>query len=237
MSLSLRPGGKLANRPLDFIFIVDCSTSMKQQGKMDALNNAIKNAIPHMRRVAAENPNAEIRVRVLKFASGASWHIENPVNVDNFEWINLEAGGVTDMGKAFELLSEAIDVKNMAQRALPPVLVLISDGQPTDKYEEPLKRFLKKPWGTKAVKLAIGIGRTANHRVLKEFINSEYIDVLKAENSHHLIEYIKWASTVVLNAASSPASQSEVSIVSNVVLPAIPEDYWGDYPINVDDVW
>ncbi len=235
--MSMRPGGKLANRPLDFIFIVDCSTSMKNQGKMDALNEAISNAIPHMQRVAEENPNASIRIRVIKFASGASWHIEKPVNVEDFVWNDLEAGGVTDMGKAFDLLAEAIDVRNMEERALPPVLVLVSDGQPTDKYEEPLNRLLKMPWGVKSVKLAIAIGKSANVKVLKSFINSDYVDVLKAENSHHLIEYIKWASTVVLNAASSPASQVETNVQSNVLLPAIPKDFWKDYPINVEDVW
>ncbi len=235
--MTLRPGGKLSNRPLDFIFLVDCSTSMKQMGKMKALNDAIKNAIPHMKRVAEENPNAAIRIRAIKFSSGAEWHIEEPMPIEHFVWNDLEANGLTDMGKAFELLAEAIDVKNMAERALPPVLVLVSDGQPTDDYKDALKCLLEKPWGTKAVKLAIGIGKSANERVLKSFINSEYIDVLKADNSHHLTEYIKWASTVVLNAASSPASQSENSIQTNVLLPAIPIDFWKDYPINVDDVW
>ncbi len=235
--MSVRPGGKLANRPLDFIFIVDCSTSMKQMGKMDALNDAIRNAIPHMQRVAEDNPNASIRIRVIKFSSGAEWHIEQATPIETFIWQDLEASGVTDMGKAFDLLAEAIDVKNMAERALPPVLVLVSDGQPTDDYTAPLQNFLAKPWGTKAVKLAIGIGKSANERVLKAFINSERIDVLKADNSHHLIEYIKWASTVVLNAASSPASQSESSVQTNVLLPAIPMDFWKDYPISVDDVW
>ncbi len=235
--MSVRPGGKLANRPLDFIFVVDCSTSMNQMGKINALNEAINNAIPHMQRVAEENPNASIRIRVLKFSSGAEWHIKEPMPIEDFVWNDLEASGVTDMGKAFELLADAIDVKNMAERALPPVLVLISDGQPTDDYKSSLDRFLKMPWGTKAVKLAIGIGKSANQRVLKEFINSDQIDVLKAENSHHLIEYIKWASTVVLNAASSPASQSASSVQTNVLLPAIPTDFWKDYPINVDDVW
>ncbi|MDO4772765.1 MAG: VWA domain-containing protein [Bacillota bacterium] len=235
--MSLRPGGKLANRTLDFIFVVDCSTSMKQMGKMDALNEAIRNAIPHMQRVAEENPNASIKVRVLKFSSGAEWHIEEATPIESFVWHDLEAGGVTDMGKAFELLADAVDVRNMAERALPPVLVLVSDGQPTDEYKAPLQRFLELPWGTKAVKLAIAIGRGANEKVLKSFINSEAIEVLKAEHSHHLIEYIKWASTVVLNAASSPSSQSEGSIQTNVLLPAIPNDFWKDYPISVDDVW
>ncbi len=235
--MTIRPGGKLATRPLDFIFLVDCSSSMLQMGKMDSLNKAISDAIPHMKRVADDNPNATIRIRAIKFSSGASWHIEEPIPVDEFEWRDLKASGVTDMGSAFELLTEALDVKNMAERALPPVLVLISDGQPTDDYKDKLNTFLNIPWGVKSVKLAIGIGRSANEKVLKSFINSEHIDVLKAENSHHLIEYIKWASTVVLNAASSPATHGMETSETNVLLPAIPVDFWKDYPISVEDVW
>ncbi len=35
----------------------------------------------------------------------------------------------------------------MGERALPPVLVLISDGQPNDDFDSGLKELLSKPWG------------------------------------------------------------------------------------------
>lgn len=233
----MRPGGKLATRPLDFIFLIDASTSMKQLGKMDSLNDAIKQAIPHMRRAADDNPNATVRLRAITFSSGAKWHIEEAVDIETFEWEDVSAGGLTDMGLAFELLADALDVKNMSERALPPVLVLISDGQPTDKYQAALDRVLQMPWGTKAVKLAIAIGKGANERVLKSFINNDAIDVLKADNAHHLVEYIKWASTVVLSAASSPVVQGDDDKESNVYLPALVHDFWENIEISASDVW
>ncbi|HXI19313.1 MAG TPA: tellurium resistance protein, partial [Chloroflexota bacterium] len=52
-----RPGGELATRPLHFIWITDCSGSMKSSGKIQSLNTAIREATPHMQRVADENPN------------------------------------------------------------------------------------------------------------------------------------------------------------------------------------
>jgi len=39
-----RPGGGLAGRPLHFIWIADCSGSMRADGKIQALNNAIREA-------------------------------------------------------------------------------------------------------------------------------------------------------------------------------------------------
>lgn len=237
--MNVRPGGKLAARPLDFIFILDTSTSMQMLGKIEALNDAIRTSLTHMKRVSDDNPNAVIRVRAVEFASGARWHIEEPLTLDELEWKDLSANGLTDMGAAFDLLTEALDVKNMEERALPPVLVLISDGVPTDDYEPKLARFLKLPWGIKAVKLSIAIGKGANEKVLKEFINNEGIGVLKAENAAMLVEYIKWASTVVVNAASSPASSTGTGseAASNVLLPAIPVDFWDSFQISVEDVW
>ncbi len=56
--MSKRPGGELASRPLHFIWIADNSGSMEQDGKIQALNTAIREAILHMRKVAEDNPLA-----------------------------------------------------------------------------------------------------------------------------------------------------------------------------------
>ena len=62
--------------------------------KIQELNTAVKEALPHMQQAAAENPNAEVKVRVV-FSSGASWHVANPVPVDQFRWEDLKANGPT----------------------------------------------------------------------------------------------------------------------------------------------
>jgi len=101
-----RPGGELATRPLHFIWITDCSGSMKSSGKIQSLNTAIREATPHMQRVADENPNAEVLVRALKFSSGAQWHIAQETPVAQFKWDHLAAGGSTDMGRALTMLAD-----------------------------------------------------------------------------------------------------------------------------------
>lgn len=234
----VRPGGELSTRPLHFIWIADCSTSMKFGGKMEALNKAIRDSIPHMVKISEENPNAEVLVRAISFSTKAKWHVKEPTRIDEFEWEDLEAKGVTDMGDAFELLSEELKMPPMSDRALPPVLVLITDGQPTDEYKEKLEKLLKLPWGTKAVRLGIAIGRATNKRVLEEFINNDEIKVLSADNALDLTNYIRWVSTVVLKAASSPASQSmeQGDITSNVIIPDMPDEFWNE-DVSVGDVW
>jgi uncharacterized protein YegL len=213
---------------------------MKTDGKIQSLNVAIREAIPHMQKVAAENPNAQVLVRAIKFSSGAQWHISQPTLVEDFKWVDLQADGVTDMGKALSMVAEQLKIPPMTDRALPPVLVLISDGQPTDSFEKGLSELMDQPWGTKAVRIAIAIGSDADHDVLQKFIGHVEIKPLQANNPESLVNYIKWVSTAVLKSASSPASQSAgAAPVSNVPVPAVPTaaPSSGGGPVTADDVW
>jgi len=108
----------------------------------------------------------------------------------------------------------------MTDRALPPVLVLISDGQPTDSFEKGLQKLMDEPWGKKAVRIAIAIGQDADHSVLQKFIGHSEIKPLQANNPEALVNYIKWVSTAVLKSASSPASQAAVAAPTGAVTPA-----------------
>ena len=215
-------GGELAKRELHFFWITDCSGSMSVNGKIQSLNNAIREAIPEMREVAHENPNADLKIRALKFSSGAKWHIAQPTDIEEFEWEDLRADGVTDLGKALEMLAEKLDESAMPKRGLPPVLVLVSDGQPTDDYQKSLEKLNSKPWGQKAVKIAIAIGDDADHEILQEFIANQEIKPLQANNSEELTAYIKWASTEVVKSASTGSSEEIATQESNVAHPPLP---------------
>ena len=254
----------MATRPLHFIWIADASGSMKDDGKIQALNMAIREAIPHMQKVASENPNAQVLVRAIKFASGAQWHISQPTAVEDFKWVDLKADGVTDLGKALSMVAEQLKIPPMTDRALPPVLVLISDGQPTDSFEKSLQKLMDEPWGKKAVRVAIAIGKDADYGVLQKFIGHNEIKPLQANNPESLVNYIKWVSTAVLKSASSPASQAAAATPAgaatpppipsaagtpapavsqpvpapgtNVPIPAIPAPV-DDADITAEDVW
>lgn len=234
-AMSKRPGGELASRPLHFIWIADCSGSMVANGKIQALNNAIREAIPHMQQVADDNPNANVLVRAIKFSSGAQWHIL-PTPVAEFKWTDLTADGVTDMGKAFSMVAEQLKIPPMTERGLPPVLILISDGQPTDDISKGLQAIMEQQWGKKAVRLAIAIGEDAEHDVLQKFIGHSEIKPLQANNPEALTRYVKWASTAVLKSASSPAIQSNKSSSTSSPIPVpIPVDTGS--PTTQKDIW
>ena len=219
------PGGEISKRELHFIWIVDCSGSMRDDGKIQALNYAIKEAIPHMQREAENNINANLLVSALKFSTGAQWIIP-PSPVNRFKWTDLDAKGETDMGQALILLSEILRIPPMTSRGLPPVLVLISDGQPTDNFEDGLKKLLSEPWGKKSIRVSIAIGEDANISILQKFIGDEpERRPLLAKNPEALTTYIKWVSTVVQSSSARPKSQDKKMLnnFSNVDIPKPPE--------------
>ena len=227
----------MATRPLHFIWILDASGSMGIDGKIQALNNAIRETIPHMRQVADENPNAQVLVRALRFANGASWHLATPTPVQDFEWTDLDTQGVTDMGQALAMVGEELRIPPMTDRALPPVLVLISDGQPTDDMPNGLKTLMEQPWGKKAVRVAIAIGEDADLDVLQQFIGNADLKPLQANSPEALVRYIKFVSTAVLQAASAPPSQTRESgeLTTNVPLPMLMVDE--NDLVSANDVW
>ena len=209
------PNVRLASRPLHFIYLCDCSGSMEAQGKIESLNQAIRQSLPGMAAVARDNPEARVLVRAVRFADRAAWHIPTPTPVEDLEWVDLQAGGVTAMGEALELLAAELRSPPMEQRALPPVLVLISDGQPTDDFDTGLSTLMRQPWAQKAVRLAIAMGHDADLEILQQFIGPEPRGSsgrsprrpLQASNATSLAQYIQWATTAVVGAASMPASR------------------------------
>ena len=232
----IRPGGAMSARPLHFIWIVDCSGSMSVNGKIQALNFAIRETIDPMRKEADENPNAEVLVRALKFSSGATWHIPQPTPISVFNWIDLQADGVTDLGKALTMIADQLKMPPMPERALPPVLVLMSDGQPTDDYMKGLKYLMDQPWGRKAVRIAIAIGEDTDFDVLQKFIGNPEMQPLLAKNPQDLVRFIKWASTAVNKSASSTAVQASGARSIPVPMPALP-DPAGTTGVTSGDVW
>jgi uncharacterized protein YegL len=196
-----RPGGVMAKRPLHFIWLLDCSGSMSLNGKIDALNTAIRELIPHMQRVASQNAGAEVLVRAIRFSNGAQWHVAQPSFLSEFRWmdLNAEPEARTEMGAALRMVAEEMKMPPLSPRSLPPALVLISDGRPTDDFEGGMQTLLAQPWGKAATRLAIGIGTDAHHKTLRRFIDNPEIQVLQAENPEALVEYMRFVSTSVLS--------------------------------------
>lgn len=236
------PLGSVSRSKLHFFWVADCSGSMKTQGKIQALNNAIHECIPSTREANKANPFAEMLVRAVKFSSGAQWHVGAPTPVDEFVWKDLDASGVTDLGAAIRLLMTELTPEKMGRRALPPVIVLLSDGAPTDAWEKALEDFNRTGWGRpgRTVRVGVAIGRDADKEILAKFTGNPET-VFEANNAQRLADLIKWASVTLSKFASSGASQIDPGAASSgsssgALLPP-PPPMPVDSDEDDDDVW
>ena len=225
MSERNRPGGEMSSRILDFFWIADCSGSMADD-KIQTLNYAIRQTIPDMRKEAENNPNASLVVRTVKFSDGATWH-GTAATIDQFTWDDLAADGLTAMGMALELVADELGQFSADGKRLPPVLVLLTDGQPTDDFKQGLDKLMATPWGKKAVRIGIAIGKNADHGPLEQFTGNKEL-VLEANNPQMLVKFIKWASTVVRN-VSAPRVGGDTGSVDVGAIPVASADD--------DDIW
>ena len=224
----LDPLGSVSRSQLHFFWIADCSGSMRTQGKIQALNNAIHECLPSTRSANATNAFADMMVRAIRFSTGAQWHVADPTPVDDFLWSDLEAGGVTDLGAAIKLLGTELVPEKMGRRALPPVIVLLSDGSPTDTWDTELEKFNNSGWGRpgRTVRIAIAIGRDADKEILSKFTGNPET-VFEANDAQRLADLIKWASVTLSKYASSGASRvggDEAGASPLPPAPPIPDD-------------
>ncbi|MFF1495239.1 VWA domain-containing protein [Streptomyces sp. NPDC058304] len=220
----------MANRPVHFIWLLDCSYSMQGE-KIGQLNYAIREAVPEMRSVAQDNPAAQLLLRTMTFSTTARWHHQDPVPVENFTWQDVQVDGMTNLGEALQLAARELDTPPMPQRALKPVLALVSDGVPTDDWKAGLRAVDATPWGRKAVRVAIAIGADADRTVLQEFLGNPELQPLDANSPKQLAAAIRWASTAAVKAASQPVAGSADAMAKQApYAPPVLDD-------DDDDVW
>lgn len=181
---------------------------MQADGKMQALNTAIREMLPHLESVSDQNPHGEVLIRVVAFSDGARWHISVPTPPADLRWVDLEAGGYTDLGAALRLVTAELFVPPMPRRALPPVVLLVSDGLPTDDVDTALAELVGTPWGANSVRSAVAIGRDADRDTLQRFVGSADANLLTASNPEELVRCLRWASVHAGLTASTLASSA-----------------------------
>ena len=195
-------------------FIVDTSGSM-DGSKIGAVNTAIREVIPEIKEMSDGNADALIKIAVLEFSSGAHWKTPSgPVEANQFNWTNLDAAGVTDLGAAYKSLNDKLSTKAFMAEAtgsFAPALFLLSDGGPTDEWESALAQLKKNNWFKAAVKVAVAIGDDADLDVLKEFTGSMEA-VLVTHNAKTLMKMIKFVSVRASQVASKSSNAVDPSL-------------------------
>jgi uncharacterized protein YegL len=194
----------IPRKTMVLIFLVDTSGSMSGD-KIGAVNEAIREVIPEIKHISSNNADAQIKIAVLDFSSGARWLYEQPIESEKFVWNNLEADGLTDMGLAFKKLNEKLSTSQgfmyETVGSFAPAIFMISDGGPTDDYKKELEKLRQNSWFKVAIKVAVAIGSDANMEVLKEFTGNDEC-VLTVRSPEALGKMIRFVSVTVSQIAS-----------------------------------
>ena len=187
----------LKKRAMVVFFVVDISGSMRG-ARIGAVNDAIRNVLPELKKRERGNTAAEIRIAVLEFSTRANWRTLSPEPVSTFQYQDIEnVGGGTNYGTAFAALNEKLSRKqflNATAGAYTPLIIFMTDGKPSDMglYKEELERLKQNKWFQYSTRAGIAIEEGALSpeckRVLMEFTEK---NVYEAKNTVILAKQIE----------------------------------------------
>ena len=159
--MGLLDNESIPRRQMTVFFMIDKSGSMTGS-KIGEVNDAIANVLPMLGEISDENPDAEIKVAALEFATDTRWLYDEPKLANEFIWQDVTAEGMTSLGEACQELGKKLS-RNGGFMSSPsgcyaPAIILLSDGGPTDNYEAGIKVLQGNSWFKSAIKIAIAIG-------------------------------------------------------------------------------
>ena len=168
---------------------------MSVDGKIEALNTSLNDMVSAF--AEEEDGRAEIHVGIVTFGGSADLH-QDVVPAGETSRVPLVATGMTPMGAAFEIAQKLIeDTEKIPSRAYTPAIILLSDGQPNDNWQESLDRLLSSPRAKKAQRFALGIGEDADAEVLKRFLDNPEAKVYGASDARQIKSFFRWVTMSV----------------------------------------
>lgn len=221
-------------KPLPVVLLLDTSSSMNaggEQSKIVELDSAVRDMIKDF--AHEEQLETEIHVSVITFGYNGVQLALPYTNASKVEMKKLEAQGNTPMGMALRMAKDMIEDKETTpSRAYRPLVILCSDGEPNDSWEDPMDNFIKDGRSSKCDRMAMAIGSDANETVLKRFIEGTENPLFYAKDASSMHKFFKFVTMSVATRSHSqnPNVIMKIEPPKEIVEPvaAIPDtgSYW-----------
>jgi uncharacterized protein YegL len=183
---------EVVTKTCPLFFMIDTSGSMCGE-RIAVLNNAFGDVIPVIGGISPD-VNADIKIALLEFNSGARWLTPGLVDINSYSWADLEGYGLTDFGAACTMLNESLSRNAfMGDPAgfFAPLIFLFTDGQPCDDFEVPLVQLWRNNWFCHATKVAFAIGEDPDVDILARFTGNADA-VIRVNTSETLRDTIRF---------------------------------------------
>lgn len=149
-------------------------------------------------------------VGVISFGGEAEFVTRGLIPFDDFEPPALSAGGQTPLGQALWLLIESLDkdvkgaVKGKEKGDYKPLVYVLTDGMPTDDWQEPREEILKRERKKVINVITVGCGPYIDQQNLKDIAAGATFNMSSDDAAFK--KFFQWVSQTV-KAVSKSVSQ------------------------------
>lgn len=182
-------------RPIPVVLLLDTSGSMSGE-PIRQLNQSICKMLEAFAR--QEKMETTIEVSIIAFGDKVGFHLTADETVGKYfksasdiTWQDLQASGMTPMGTALRMAKDMIEDKSIiASNAYRPTVVLVSDGEPNDSWQDAMRDFIESGRSSKCDRMSLGIGTNFNADVLNLFKGKEH-ELFVADDAEKIVEFFK----------------------------------------------
>lgn len=206
-------------RPLPVILLCDTSGSMSVDGKIEALNEAVKQMITTF--AEESRIRAEIQVGLITFGQSVNEHLPLTAAKDITDVSPMQAAGLTPLGAALNRTRMLLEDKEVIpSRAYRPVIVLVSDGYATDAWEAPLEALNRSERASKASRIAMAIGQDADRIMLEDFIDDPEAPLFEAQHARDIHKFFR----AVTMSVTTRTRSANPELAAPIQIQGMPED-------------
>ncbi len=191
----LTPGKKI--RPLPVYMLIDCSSSMNGEA-ISVMNQVIRELTQRL----ADDPSTHDGVwfSLVRFDSTPMQLIPlSPVR--DYTDLPLKAQGSSNLGRALDFVSQCVrqDRTQIGDQAQKPLVYLMSDGNPTDGWEE-----MPRSIGREMDLIACGVGSDVNQENLKRLTDEPVVHMrdMSPETIDQLMDFLSVTTTTTIMCGS-----------------------------------
>jgi uncharacterized protein YegL len=194
----------VAARTLPVVLLLDTSGSMREDGKIEVLNDSVTEMIEELTEVDAGH--GYITLSIITFGGNSAEIVLAHTPIGDVEFSSLRAGGRTPLGEAFRIARQLVEDRDaLPSRSYRPTIALVSDGIPTDReWKTELDALLTSERGAKSTRFALAIGADADREMLATFSGGRPHEASEAAEIRNFLRFVTTTVSQLTLSASEP---------------------------------